>query len=221
MANDRIRVVVADDHVIVREGLRHVLTATPEFEVVGEAADGEEALELVGRLRPDVILMDLSMPKLNGLETTVAIRRKHPATRVLILSVHDHPEYVLEGVRAGAQGYLKKDTTPEDLREALRTVHRGQSFFSPAVARQLSEGLRGETERSEREHRLERLTAREREVLEGVAQGQTNKEIAAALGLSPRTVESYRESLMRKLEIRTVAGLTRFAVDAGIVSEER
>ena len=221
MANNRIRVIVADDHAIVREGLRHVLTATPEFEVVGEAADGEEALELVGRLKPDVVLMDLSMPRLNGLETTIAIRRKHPATRVLILSVHDHPEYVLEGVRAGAQGYLKKDTTPEDLREALRTVHRGQSFFSPEVARQLSAGLRGETERSEREHRLERLTAREREVLEGVAQGQTNKEIASALGLSPRTVESYRESLMRKLDIRTVAGLTRFAVDAGIVSEER
>jgi two-component system response regulator NreC len=142
-----------------------------------------------------------------------------PTARSLVLSVHDHPEYVLEAVRAGAQGYIRKDTSPAELREAIRTVHRGEAFFSSPVARQLSAAVRQETLRGEQGEKLERLTDRERQVLAGIAAGSTSKIIAQQLGLSPRTVEAYRENLMRKLAIRTVAGLTRFAVESGLVAE--
>jgi two-component system response regulator NreC len=211
-----IRVLLADDHAVMREGIRSVLAGEPGFEVVAEASDGDEALRLAERHLPDVVVLDISMPGANGLVTTARLRSLLPATRILILSVHDHPEYVLESVRAGAHGYLRKDAAPTELREAIRTVHRGESFFSPGVARQLSAALHEESAKKERTGRLELLTSRERDVLGGIAAGGTNKEIAARLGLSPRTVESYRESLMRKLEIRTVAGLTRFAVEAGV-----
>jgi DNA-binding NarL/FixJ family response regulator len=215
-----IRVLVADDHSLVREGIRHVLTATPGFQVVAEAASGPEVLGLVETHRPDVVVLDISMPGQSGLVTAAELRRTAPDTKVLMLSIHDHPEYVLESVRAGANGYLRKDTVPTELRDAIRAVHRGESFFSPPVAAQLSVALRGENARQSRTSRLDALTGREREVLAGIAAGGTNKEIAGRLGLSPRTVESYRESLMRKLEIKTVAGLTRFAVEAGLVASE-
>ncbi|MEP6573427.1 MAG: response regulator transcription factor [Gemmatimonadota bacterium] len=212
-----IRVLLADDHAFMREGIRSVLAGEAGFEVVAEASNGEEAVRLAEREKPDVVVLDISMPGANGLVTTATLRDRLPGTRILILSVHDHPEYVLESVRAGAHGYLRKDAAPTELREAIRTVFRGDSFFGPGVATQLSAALQEESARKERTGRLELLTGRERDVLGGIAAGGTNKEIAARLGLSPRTVESYRESLMRKLEIRTVAGLTLFAVEAGIV----
>ena len=219
-AKPAIRIMLVDDHAIVREGVRHVLAATPGLEVVGEAGDGDTALALAQECLPDVVVLDLSLPGLSGLEVTRQLRVLLPAVRILILSVHDHAEYVVGAVRAGAQGYLRKDSSPTELREALRAVASGESYFSPPVARQLSAAVRGEASGDDTAGRLARLTPREREVLCGVAGGETSREMAARLGLSPRTVEAYRDSLARKLDIRTVAGLTRFAVEAGLVSRE-
>ncbi len=209
-----IRVLVADDHMVVRSGIRHVLESEADFEVVGEAATGSEAITLASDLRPDVVVLDISMPDLSGLEVAAQLRGSS-TTRVLILSMHNNAEYVLESVRAGAHGYLLKDTAATELRTAIRAVCRGESYFSPPVASRLSAAVRGE---HEAQHSgLDQLTGREREVLLGIVRGQTNKEIAAELGISHRTVETHRESLMRKLQIRTVAELTRFAISAGIV----
>lgn len=210
-----IRVLVADDHMIVRTGIRHVLESEPGFEVVGEAADGTEALALTAELHPDVVVLDISMPGVSGLELATQLRSAGGGARVLILSMHDNAEYVLESVRAGAHGYLLKDTAATELRTAIRAVCQGESYFSPPVASRLSAAVRGEHD--PQPAGLDQLTGREREVLHGIAQGRTNKEIATELGISHRTVETHRESLMRKLQIRTVAELTRFALGAGIL----
>jgi DNA-binding NarL/FixJ family response regulator len=215
-----IRIVVVDDHAIVREGVRRVFTGSPEFALVAEAGDGETALALAGEHEPDVMLLDLTMPGLSGLEVTARLKQRAPSTRVLILSMHDHPEYVLRAVRAGAHGYVLKDASPEHLRDAVRMVHAGSEYFSPPVAAQLSAALRGEIAVEQRRAQLDRLTPREREVLAEIASGGSNKEIGAKLGISPRTVETHRESLMKKLRIHTVAGLTRFALEVGLVSKE-
>ena len=209
-----IRVLVADDHMIVRTGIRHVLESEAEFEVVGEAASGTEALALTSQLHPDVVVLDISMPEMTGLEVAGRLRASSPHTRVLILSMHDHAEYVLESVRAGAHGYLLKDTAATELRDAIRAICQGESYFSPPVASRLSAAVR---EERVTQAGLEQLTGREREVLLGIARGRTNKEIAGQLGISHRTVETHRESLMRKLQLRTVAELTRFALGAGLV----
>jgi len=219
MTTSPIRVMIVDDHPLVREGIRSIVAAEDGFEIVAEAGSGEEAVEVAGKLRPDVVILDLSMPGEGGLRAVARLREVAPAARSLILSVHDHPEYILEAVRAGAQGYIRKDTSPAEMRQAIRTVHRGEAFFSSPVARQLSAAVRQETLRGEQGEKLERLTDRERQVLAGIAAGSTSKLIAQQLGLSPRTVEAYRENLMRKLAIRTVAGLTRFAVENGLVAE--
>jgi DNA-binding NarL/FixJ family response regulator len=219
MSQDVIRVLVADDHGVVREGIRHVLEGEPGFEVIGEAANGADAMVLAESLRPDVVVLDISMPGESGLALAARLRERVPGTRVLILSMHDHPEYVLESVRAGAHGYLLKETAATELSRAIRAVEAGAAFYSPPIARQLSDAVRSELARERRSSDLGTLTPREREVLRGVAQGQTNKEIATALGISHRTVETHRESLMRKLRIRTVAGLTRFALELGLVGE--
>jgi DNA-binding NarL/FixJ family response regulator len=211
--------MIVDDHPLVREGIRSIVAGEEGFEIVAEAGSGEEAVEVAGQLRPDVVILDLSMPGEGGLSAVARLREVAPTARSLVLSVHDHPEYVLEAVRAGAQGYIRKDTSPAELRQAIRTVHRGEAFFSSPVARQLSAAVRQETLRGEQGEKLERLTDRERQVLAGIAAGSTSKIIAQQLGLSPRTVEAYRENLMRKLAIRTVAGLTRFAVESGLVAE--
>ena len=210
-----IRVLVADDHMIVRTGIRHVLESEPGFEVVGEAANGTEALSLTARLHPDVVVLDISMPDISGLELAARLRGAGGGTRVLILSMHNNAEYVLESVRAGAHGYLLKDTAATELRTAIRAICQGESYFSPPVASRLSAAVRGEHD--PQPAGLDQLTGREREVLHGIAQGRTNKEIATELGISHRTVETHRESLMRKLQIRTVAELTRFALGAGIL----
>ncbi len=217
MSETPIRVLVADDHAIVREGIRSVLEQGTGFEVVAEASDGEEALRVVGELDVDVLVLDISMPGLSGLDVASRVRQVAPATRVLILSVYDHREYVLQAVRSGANGYLLKDSAPGELRAAIRAVHGGEAFFSPVIARQLGDAVRAEEAHRKEEDRLGRLTARERDVLLLVARGRTNKEAAAALGISHRTVESHRENLMKKLGIRTVAELTRFALDSGVL----
>ena len=219
MTNEpRIRVLVADDHAVVREGIRHVLDASHGFDVVGEAASGEEAVSLASNCDPNVVVLDVSMPNGSGLEGIGDVQRAAPQARVLILSVHDEAEYVLQAVRAGANGYVRKDSSPSELRDAVRAVDRGDSFFSAAMAMRLRDAVRLESDRASRVSRLALLTGRERDVLEGIANGETNKEIAARYGISPRTVETHRESLMRKLEIRSVAGLTRLAVEEGLVA---
>ncbi len=219
MTAPTIRVLVADDHTVVREGIRYVLEREPGFEVVAEAVRGSDVVALAEQHRPDVAVLDISMPGESGLQVTARLRQVLPETRILILSMYDNAEYVLESVRAGAHGYILKDTAATELRRAVRAVQEGEAFFSPPVASRLSAAVRGELAREQRSSDLESLTAREREVLHGIAQGRTNKEIAGTLGISHRTVETHRESLMRKLRIKTVAGLTRFALETGLVSE--
>jgi RNA polymerase sigma factor (sigma-70 family) len=211
-------VLVVDDHAIVREGLRNVLSATEGFAVVGEAGTGADALALAEAQRPDVVLLDLTMPGMSGLAVAAELRRRVPDARILVLSMHEQDEYVLAAVRGGAHGYVLKDTGPAELRAAIRAVHAGDGYFSPAVASRLSAAVRDEVATEAPHQRLERLTPREREVLALVAAGNTNRAIAAHLGISPRTVESHRESLMKKLSLRSVADLTRFAVQAGLIA---
>jgi DNA-binding NarL/FixJ family response regulator len=211
-----VRVIIADDHAMVREGIKSVLERAG-FEVVGEASSGTEVLPLAERVQPDVAVLDISMPGETGLQAAARLRQALPHVRVLILSMYDNTEYVLESVRAGAHGYLLKDGAAQELANAIRAVQNGEAYFSPAVAARLSAAVRGDIEREQRRTSLDLLTGREREVLAGIAKGLTNKEIAAELGISHRTVETHRESLMRKLGIRTVAGLTKFSLEAGLI----
>ncbi len=214
-----IRVLVVDDHAVVREGIRTVLAATPGMEVVGEAATGEEALARVHDLDPEVVVLDLTMPGMTGLEVTASLRADRRDVRVLILSMHDHPEYVLQAVRAGADGYVLKDAEPDELRAAVRAVHDGEEYFHPTAAKQLGVALRGESEHQRQQALIERLSPRERQVLIQVARGRTNKEIAAELGISPRTVETHRDSLAKKLGMRSVADLTRLVLETGLTTD--
>jgi DNA-binding NarL/FixJ family response regulator len=217
-----IRVLVCDDHAVVREGIRHVLEAEPGVTVVAEAGNAAQALALAAEHRPDVIVLDVSMPGESGLRAAPRLREAVPEARILIMSMHDNAEYVREGVRAGASGYLLKDSAAAELRLAVRAVHAGGSYFSTPAAQGLTGTATGAPAADDRDVRsdgdgtlppIDVLTARERDVLEGIARGLTNKEIAAELGISHRTVETHRESLMRKLGIRTVAGLTRYVLD--------
>lgn len=220
MSENGLKVVIADDHSVVRQGIRGVLEAIEGLEVVGEAADGDEALEMVAELKPDVVVLDVNMPGKTGLEVTTELRQDgHPA-RVLILSMHDDPEYVLQAVRSGADGYVLKDAAPADLRDAVQAVHEGREYFTARVTQQLSVGLRQEIEEEQLRTRLESLTNRETEVLLHVAEGMTNREIGEKLEISPRTVETHRERVMDKLRIRTVAGLTRFVVENELDQQE-
>ena len=228
-----IRVLLVDDHAIVREGLRHVLGAADGFVVVGEAGGGREALELAARELPDVVLLDINLGGESGLDVARHLRESGTAARILILSVHDDREIVRESVRVGAHGYVRKDTTPAELRRAIRAVFDGNAFFSPSVALRLAEALTetprpvsgplGTPVRSSLSvsTQLEQLTNREREVLVGIARGRMNKEIGASLGISVRTVESHRDSLMRRLQLRSAAALTRFALDAGLLDDDK
>lgn len=218
MTDEAIRVLVADDHTVVREGIRHILTRAPGFAVVGEAANGTEAVRQAEAVHPDVAVLDVSMPGATGLQAAAELRHRSPETRVLILSMYDNAEYVLEAVRAGAHGYILKDSAATDLRAAVEAVNAGESFFSPAIAKRLSQAQRGQLDRESRSGLLAQLTPRERDVLTGIARGLTNKETAGELGISHRTVETHRESLMRKLRIHTVAGLTKFALEMGLVA---
>lgn len=220
MTQDPIRIVVADDHALVREGIRRVLDEVAEFEVVAEAANGQEALDCVKRTKPDVLLLDLTMPGIGGLGVTRLIRSESDRPRVIILSMHDEAEYVLRAVQAGADGYLLKDDAgPKMLRHAVTVVHSGESFFSPRAAGALAVSVRN-VESNPSPQPIDSLTGRELDVLRLLASGESNKQMAAELGISRRTVESHRESLMKKLGIRTVAGLTRLALEQGLLKPE-
>lgn len=216
--HDVIRVLIVDDHAVVREGIRYVLSSDSDFEVVGEAAGGQLGVALAESLIPDVVILDLSMPDLPGLEAARLIRAQLPRTAILVLSIHDHQEYVLRSIEAGAQGYLRKDSSPRELRNAIRAVHEGGTFFSAPVARHVSLAIGKRALEENSATRGDTLTPRERSVLVEIARGRTNKEIAGALGVSVRTIESHRESLLKKLGVRGTAGLTRFAIEAGLLA---
>lgn len=220
MSDERLRVVIADDHTVVRQGIRGVLEEVAGLEVVGEAGDGDEALRLVSELKPDVVVLDVNMPGRTGLEVASELREAANPTRILILSMHDDPEYVLQAVRSGADGYVLKDVAPADLRDAVKAVHEGREYFTARVTQQLSVALRKEIEAEQLRSRIDSLTRREREVLLHVARGLTNREIGDTLTISPRTVETHRERVMGKLRIRTVAGLTRFVVEHGLDADD-
>ena len=217
-----IRVLIVDDHAVVREGIRHVLVSEPGFTVIAEAGSADEAVACARREAPDVVLLDITMPGRSGLDAVGPLLIASPRSRILLLSVHDDAEYVVRGVKSGAHGYLRKDTSPAELRAAVRAVHGGGEFFSPVVAGRLSAALRGDApgapaEGVARGRTIAVLTARECDVLVGVARGLLNKEIGAELGISVRTVEAHRDNVMRKLGVRSAAALTRLAVDAGLV----
>jgi DNA-binding NarL/FixJ family response regulator len=209
-----IRVVLVDDHALVRAGMRSLLGTMAQVEVVGEASSGDEALALARTLQPDVVLMDIAMKGMTGLEAATRMREACPSARVIILSMHSGEEYVLQALRAGAVGYLLKDAATGELELALRSVMRGESWFSPAVSRQVVEGY---VQRVGGETVADVLTARQREVLRLVAGGKSTKEIAFDLNLSVKTVETHRAQIMERLGIRDVAGLVRYALRTGLV----
>jgi len=215
-----IRVLLVDDHTILREGVRALLAGEPEIVVVGEAADGQEAVEKVDKLLPDIVLMDMVMPRMNGLEATSRIKQKHDDVKVLILSMYDDDEYVQQVIQAGASGYVLKGMAADDLTLAIREVHSGSSFLNPAIAAKLIEDYVRRVRGNEPESGEEPLTAREREVLKLIAEGNTNQEIADVLCLSRKTVESHRANIMRKLDLHDVTELVKYSLRTGLIRLE-
>ncbi len=212
----RIRILLADDHKLFRAGIRALLQTVADVEIIGQAADGREALRLVAAHRPDVVLMDIMMPGLNGLDAAVRIGRAFPRTRVLILSMNTDEDSVLKALRAGAVGYLVKTADPAELELAIRAAARGENFLSSAVSGHVLDACLKRIDREQTS--LERLPLRQREVLQLIAEGHTTKEIAAKLDISTKTAEAYRAELMKALEIHDIASLTRYAIRAGLVS---
>ena len=213
---DPITVLLADDHLIFREGLRSLLAIETGIVVVGEAEDGREAVVMAEKLRPAVVVMDIAMPLLNGLDACQKISAALPNTKVLILSAHGDDEYIERMSQVGASGYLIKQTSAHLLARGIRTVHQGDSFFSPGVAKHLRANYDSRNGKYKKNHKS-RLTLREREVLQLVAEGKANKQIASGLKISIKTVEKHRQSLMDKLAIHETAGLTRYAITAGLI----
>jgi len=207
--------LLVDDHPIVLEGIKLYLSAQSEFDVVGEATNGHEAIRQARRLQPDIILMDISMPQMNGIHAMTTLRQTVPHAKILVLTMHDNREYITQMVRLGARGYILKDASPAELTRAIKLVHSGEVYFSPSASRVLLDEVASRN--APRGAALGKLSAREREVLVQIAEGQSNKDIASRLGVSVRTVETHRERIMRKLAIRTVAGLTRYAIAQGMV----
>jgi two-component system nitrate/nitrite response regulator NarL len=215
--NEPIRLLIVDDHPIVRRGMRMCLSSHARILVVGEAGDGREALSKARELKPDVILMDIDMPQMNGLAVTDLLRREMPEIKVLILSMYSNTEYVMRIIQSGARGFVLKESPPEEVIHAIEVVQAGGSHFSPEVARvALNQVVRGHS--GDAATPVARLTNREREVLLYIADGFSNKEIASQLDIGVRTVETHRERIMRKLDIHSIAGLTRFAIAQGLVS---
>jgi DNA-binding NarL/FixJ family response regulator len=213
-----VKVVLADDHTLFREGVRSLLERTPGVEVVAEYGDGREALDGIERHRPDVALLDITMPGLNGLEVATRAARASPGTRIVLLSMHANEAYVSQALRAGVAGYLLKDAAAAELELALRAVVQGHRYLSPAISQQVLEGL--VEGRPLEADPLAGIPARQREILQLIAEGKNTKEIAVLLGVGVKTVETHRARLMDRLDIHDVAGLVRFAIRAGLVSPE-
>jgi DNA-binding NarL/FixJ family response regulator len=213
----KIKVLIADDHTLVRQGIRSLLALTADIEIVGEAADGREAVEKVRQLAPDVVLMDLAMPKMGGLEATRRIRREFPATKVLAVTQYDDSEYVIPVIEAGARGFVTKMASPLELASAIQAVYRGDSFLSPSAAAILVEECQLKTDSEGEKDSYQLLTDRERETLKLIAEGHTAREIAEVLVVSPKTVEWYKTNLMRKLNLRNTADLIKYAIRKRVV----
>ena len=211
------RIVLADDHTILRNGLRLVLERQPDFLIVGEASNGREALDLVERVMPNVVIMDIAMPILNGIEAAKRITGSAPKTAVLILSMHSDEGYILRALKAGARGYLLKDSAEADLIQAVRAVAGGKAFFSPTVSKVLAEDYVRQVQQRGLDDPYELLTARERELLQLVAELKPTKDIAAMLGLSPHTVDTHRNNLMQKLNVHSIPELILYAVRKGVI----
>jgi two-component system response regulator NreC len=208
----RIRILLADDHAVVRQGFKMILGAEPDMEIVGEAGNGREAVEQAEQLRPDIVVMDVAMPELNGIEATRRLAASMPHTRVIALSMHKDSVYVREILRAGARGYLLKDSGAGDLVSAIRAVASGESYLSPAVSNAVLDDYRKHVTNP-----IDLLTSREREVLQMLAEGKTNKEIAVVLNLSVYTVDAHRGRIMEKLNVHSINELVRFAVRNGLI----
>jgi len=208
----KIRILLADDHAVVRQGFKMILSAQPDMEIVGEAANGREAVELAEQFKPDVVVMDVAMPELNGIEATRRLLGALPHTRVIALSMHKDSVYVREILRAGARGYLLKDSGAEDLVRAIRAVAGGESWLSPAVSNAVLDDYRRHVTNP-----IDLLTSREREVLQMLAEGKTNKEVAVVLNLSVYTVDAHRGRIMEKLNLHSINELVRFAVRNGLI----
>jgi DNA-binding NarL/FixJ family response regulator len=218
-----IRVLIADDHVLVRSGLRALLDRTPDIRTIAEASDGREALALISQQRPDVVLMDLTMEGLNGLEATLRTVRDHSDVRVIVLSMHKQEEYIVQALRGGASGYLVKDAAASELPTAIRTVVGGMTYLSPEAAQRVAdyqERFGAICSGGQPAPLLKQLTPREREVLQLIVEGRTMQEIAGLLGISPKTVETHRYRVMDRLNIHHITGLVRYAVRIGLVQPE-
>ena len=207
----KIKILVADDHPVVRKGLQMCLAKQERLKILGEAVDGEDAVQKTKELKPDVLLLDISMPKMNGLDVTAMLRKEVPDTRILILSVHSNKEYVFRVIQAGAHGYVSKEASPEELFQAIEAVYAGETYFSAEIAQVALNQL---VTSGGKKEPFSQLTAREREVLVLIAEGKSNKEIASALNVGVRTIETHRERIMRRLNIHSVAGLTKLSLNA-------
>ena len=214
----KVRIVLAEDHTILREGLRALLSSDSIFEIVGEAEDGREAVRCVERLSPDLLLMDLSMPRMSGMEAISEIKKRHPETRIIALTVHKTEEYLLTTLKAGADGYVLKDATHDELVLAIKHVMTGKSYLSPSVSEKVIEGYLEGREGLESVSAWKTLSQREREVLKLIAEGYKNKEIAKDLCISLKTVEKHRANLMKKLDLHNAAALTVYAMEKGLVN---
>ena len=212
-----LRILLADDHTVVRQGLRKILEARPQWEVVAEAADGREAVRQAEEVKPDVAIVDVAMPLLNGIEAVRQIARKASSTRVLVLSMHNDEAYVTQMLRAGAAGYLLKDSADVDLLQAVEAVAAGKSFFSPAIARVIADDYVRQLEDREASDRYDLLSEREREIFQLIAEAKTNKEIASLLNVSPSTVETHRAHIMEKLDLHSAAEIVLYAVRRGVI----
>ena len=214
----KVRILVADDHGVVRRGLRLQLEQHEDFEVAGEAADGREAVRLAEDVQPDVVIMDIAMPNLNGIEATAQIVKRNPKTGVIILSMHSDETYIVRTLAAGAKGYLLKDTAEADLQRAVRAVAQGKPFFSPAIAQALLDDYLRQLQQRGIADSYDLLTDREKEVLQLLAEGKSNKEVASILSLSPYTVETHRAHIMQKLNLHSTAEIVLYAVRKKIIS---
>lgn len=215
--NKKSRLLIADDHTLLRAGLCSLLSQDPDIEIVGEAANGRDAIQLVGTLSPHLVIMDLNMPGMNGLEAIVDIKRRFPETRVLVLTIHKTEEYIHESLRAGADGYVLKDATHDELRVAVRSILNGKSYLSPDISGKVINGYLGTGSNVNGSTSWDKLTHREREVLKLVAEGHQNKYIAEFFSLSVKTVEKHRSNLMKKLDLHNTSKLTAYAIEKGLV----